>query len=184
MPEHVGLVSRRYPPKLALRLVEPGGLEAGESFVEPALAPLVVGQDAHGVVVAQLVDDQSLPGRAVVDHHGELGAAALDPVHVGDLGPARNGPKSRSSQASAVSVRWTATPPPQVVLVARLVEHVHRDITASARPRSGSRDSGHGEVVRTSRRTRRRRFRPLRRGGRIVAAHSSPATRSDPSRRT
>ena len=71
----------------AVALVEERGLVAGEALVQPALAPLVVGQDAHQVVVAQLVHDETLTGRAVVDHHRELGAAALDPVHVGDLRP-------------------------------------------------------------------------------------------------
>ena len=68
-------------------LEEPAGLEAREPFVEVALTPFVVGQDPHRVVVAELVNDEPETGAAVHDHHGKLGAAAFDPMHVGDLRP-------------------------------------------------------------------------------------------------
>ena len=70
-----------------MRIKEPIGLEGGEALVEPSLAPFVIGEDAHRVVVPQLVDDQAEARAAVHDHHGELGAAAFDAVQVGDLGP-------------------------------------------------------------------------------------------------
>jgi hypothetical protein len=72
----------------ALNFPEPGGLEAGEPLVQPAFPPFIVGQESHRVVVADLVHDEPLIRRAVVHHHRELGAPALDPMHVGDLGPA------------------------------------------------------------------------------------------------
>src|SRR6266851_4945593 len=73
---------------LAVRLEEPARLKTREPFVEIALTPLVVGEHAHRVIVAELVDDQTEAGPTVHDHHRELRAAALDAMHVRDLRPA------------------------------------------------------------------------------------------------
>ncbi len=69
------------------RLVEEPTLEVAEPLVQPPLAPLVVRQDAHDVVVPHFVHDQPLPRRAVVHHHREFGATPLDAVQVGHLRP-------------------------------------------------------------------------------------------------
>src|SRR2546430_9258172 len=71
----------------AVRLEEPAFLEIAEPLVEPALAPLIVGELAHDVLVPRLVHDEADRCAPVHDHHGELGPAALDAVHVGELGP-------------------------------------------------------------------------------------------------
>ena len=74
-------------PLARVGLEEPAFLEVREPLVEPPLAPLVVGELAHQVLVAGLVHDQAERRAAVHDHHRELGAAALDAVHVGELWP-------------------------------------------------------------------------------------------------
>src|SRR6266516_6128395 len=115
----------------AVRLEKPAGLEAGESFVEPSFAPLVVRKDAHRVVVAQLVYDEAEAGAAVHDHHREFGAAPFDAVHVGDLRPCefavqRIEPGERHLRAydsNALSPRRA---------VAGLVEDTHHDVLVAA----------------------------------------------------
>src|SRR2546430_16141996 len=74
-------------PLARVGLEEPAFLEVREPLVEPPLAPLVVGELAHQVLVTGLVHDQAERGAAVHDHHRELDAAALDAVHVGELRP-------------------------------------------------------------------------------------------------
>ena len=70
-----------------MRFEKPTGLKARETFVEIALAPLIVREDPHRVVVPQLVDDEAETSAAVHDHHGEFGATAFDAVDVRDLRP-------------------------------------------------------------------------------------------------
>ena len=111
----------------AVRLEKPARLEAREAFVEIALAPLVIGEDSHGIVVAELVDDEAETGAAVHDHHGKFGATALDAMNIGDLGPRecavqRVEPAERdlgASDGDAFAPGGT---------VARLIEHVHDDV--------------------------------------------------------
>ena len=68
---------------------EPAGLEAGEPLVHEAFAPLIVGENAHRVVVAHLVEDQPLAVAAQHDHHRELGAPALDSMKSRHLRPGK-----------------------------------------------------------------------------------------------
>src|SRR5207253_524994 len=86
-PQHAGLESVvcRWA---AVRLEEPAFLEIAEPLVEPTLAPLVVGELAHDVLVPRLVHDEADRCAPVHDHHGELGPAALDPK--ADALPARS----------------------------------------------------------------------------------------------
>ncbi len=129
----------------AHRLPEPAGLEAGEAFVEPSLPPLVVRQQTHRVVVAELVDDQPLVGGAVVDHHRELGAAAFDPVHVGDLRPAERAVELvQPGQRVLGALDRDPTP---ALLVAGLIEHVDGDVAEVAALVAIVRVHRHGEVV-------------------------------------
>src|SRR5437879_8776382 len=73
---------------LTVGLEEPARLKTRQAFVEIALAPLVVGEHAHRVIVAELVDDQAEARPTVHDHHREFCAATLDAMHVRDLRPA------------------------------------------------------------------------------------------------
>ena len=96
--------------------------------------------------MAQLVDDEPLVGRAVVDHHRELGAAALDPVHVGELRPAERAVElvQPGERRLGALDRDAAAPG---LLVARLVEHVHRDVAEPAALVPVRRVERHGEVM-------------------------------------
>ena len=116
---------------LPVRLEEPARLKTREALVQEALAPLVVGEHAHRVIVAELVDDQAEAGPAVHDHHGEFCAAALDAMHVRDLRPAelavqRVEPRERrlrSMDRYPVAPRRT---------VAGLVKDVNDDVLVAA----------------------------------------------------
>src|SRR5207248_9879014 len=72
---------------LAVGLEEPARLKAGEALIEKPFAPFVIGENAHRVIVAELVDNQTDAGPAVHDHHREFGAATFDAMDVGDLRP-------------------------------------------------------------------------------------------------
>ena len=72
---------------LAVGFEEPAGLKAREALIEEALAPFVVGENAHRVIVAELVNNQPDAWATVHDHHREFGAATFDAMHVGDLRP-------------------------------------------------------------------------------------------------
>ena len=65
----------------------PCRLEAREALVEEPLLPLVIGEDSHQVVVADLVQNQAEAGAPIHHDHGELGSATLDAVHVRHLWP-------------------------------------------------------------------------------------------------
>src|SRR6266566_1672148 len=73
---------------LPVRLEEPARLKTREALVQETLAPFVVGEHAHRVIVPELVDDQAEAGPTVHDHHREFRAATLDAMHVRDLRPA------------------------------------------------------------------------------------------------
>ena len=115
----------------AVRFKEPARLEAREAFVEIALPPFVVREDAHRVVVAELVDDKAEAGAAVHDHHGKLGAAAFDAVHIGDLRPGKL-PVERIEphQRDFGVLDGFALAPRRAV--AGLIEHVHDDVLVAA----------------------------------------------------
>ena len=108
----------------AVGLEVPARLEAGEALVEKPLAPLVVGENAHRVVMAHLVQDQAEPGAAVHHHHRELGPAALDAVHVGQLRPGER-PVQRvepGERRHGAADRYSV--PPGLAIL-RLVQHAH-----------------------------------------------------------
>ncbi len=87
VPEQDVPLDPRIRRALTVRLEKPAGLEARESFIQPAFAPFVVGENPHRVVVSHLVHDEAEPRAAVHHHHGKLGAAPFDAVHVRDLRP-------------------------------------------------------------------------------------------------
>src|SRR2546422_1767446 len=62
---------------LAVRFKEPSRLKAGEAFVEISLAPLVVGEDPHRVVVAQLMNDEDRKSTRLNSSHGYISYAVF-----------------------------------------------------------------------------------------------------------
>src|SRR5256884_2410060 len=126
-PQHAGLESVvcRWA---AVRLEEPAFLEIAEPLVEPTLAPLVVGELAHDVLVPRLVHDEADRCAPVHDHHGELGPATLDAVHVGELGPLIL-PEQRVEPRERQDGVLDGLPLPPGGAVARLIQHPHHRLT-------------------------------------------------------
>ncbi len=114
-----------------MRLEVPARLKAREALVEKPLAPLIVGEDTHRVVVAELVDDQAEAGAAVHDHHREFGAAAFDTVDVGDLGPGELAVERVEPGEGGFGAPNRDPVPPRCA-VAGLVEDVDDDVAVTA----------------------------------------------------
>ena len=129
-----------------MRLEEPPLLEVTESLVEPSFAPLVVGELPHDVLVPRLVDDEAEGRAAVHDHHREFGSAALDAMHVGELGPLVL-PEQRVEPGQRHDGIPDGDPLPPRSTVARLVQHAHHRIAVATLLVHVRRIQGKGEVM-------------------------------------
>ena len=146
--EH-GDLAREEPSRVPAPLEKPRLLEVRQPLIEESLAPLVVREHAHRVLVARFMDDESQIRGIVHDHHRELGAASpLDPVHIGELRPGgrpvqRIEPGERrygALQRHAVSAAPGAG-------VAPLIEHPHHDVAVASFLVDVIRVEREGEVV-------------------------------------
>src|ERR1700694_1454640 len=131
VPEEDVALYARVRGALALGFEVPPRLEARESLIEPSLAPLIVGEDAHRIVVPDLVHDQADAGAAVHHHHGKLGAAGFDTMHLGDLRPGEFSKQLVEPAERHFSAAHGGTPAPGDA-VARLVERAHDDVAVAA----------------------------------------------------
>ena len=123
-------LERRVGRAAATSLEEPARLEAREPLVEKGLAPFVVGEDSHGVVVADFMDDEAQPGRAVHHHHRELGAAPFDAVHVGERGPGKLPVQRVEPREGCLRVAHGDPPAPRRAVL-RQVEHTHHHVAVA-----------------------------------------------------
>src|SRR5438309_11897922 len=102
-------------------------------LVEPRLAPLIVGELAHDVLVPRLVHDEADRCAPIHDHHWELGPAALDAMHVGELGPLIL-PEQRVEPGERHHGVLDGLPLAPGCAVARLVKHARLGVAAESLP--------------------------------------------------